>query len=168
MIRSIKGFGCVEGLLPGVLAAALAVALASCKTTQPTEMSASLGVAAEGEPSALSLAERYRAHPDDPDAAINYAWVLRGVGQYAQALAVLERASKEHPNDRRVLAAYGRALAHHVRHNFVFWPEKRRIDLLLVLVVRAHGRNENPRRHVFLMDKELLCRGAGHANIALP
>jgi Flp pilus assembly protein TadD len=112
MIHSIKGFGCVEGLLPGVLAAALAVALAGCKTIQPTEMTASLGVTApEGEPSALSVAERYRAHPDDADAAINYARVLRGGGQYAQALAVLERASKEHPNDRRVLAAYGRALA---------------------------------------------------------
>jgi len=111
MIRSIKGFGCVEGLLPKVLAAALAVGLAGCKTTQPTEMTTSLGVAAAGEPSAWSPADRYRAHPDDPDAAIHYAWALRGSGQYAQALDVLERASKEHPNDRRVLAAYGRALA---------------------------------------------------------
>ena len=112
MIRSIKEFGCVEGLLPGVLTAVLAVALAGCKTIQPTEMTASLGVTApEGERSALSVAERYRAHPDDADAAINYARVLRGYGQYAQALAVLERASKEHPDDRRVLAAYGRALA---------------------------------------------------------
>ena len=92
MIRSIQGFGCVEGLLPRVLAAALAVALAGCNTIQPTEMTASLGVTApEGEPSALGSAERYRAHPDDSDAAINYARVLRGYGQYAQALAVLER-----------------------------------------------------------------------------
>jgi Flp pilus assembly protein TadD len=112
MIWSIKGFGCVEGLLPSVLAAALAVALAGCKTTQPTEMTASRGIAAaEGEGSAPSPAERYRAHPDDPDAAINYARALRGSGQYAQVLAVLERASLQHPNDRRVLAAYGRALA---------------------------------------------------------
>ena len=112
MIRSIKGFGCVQGLLPRVLAAALAVALAGCKTTQPTEMTAARGVAAaEGERSAPSSAERYRAHPDDPDAAINYARALRRSGQYAQVLAVLERASLEHPNDRRVLAAYGGALA---------------------------------------------------------
>ena len=112
MICSIKGFGCVEGLLPGVLAAALAVALAGCKTTQPVEMTASVGVAAaEGERSPLGSAERYRAHPDDPGAAITYARALRDSGQYAQVLAVLERASIEHPNDRRVLAAYGRALA---------------------------------------------------------
>src|SRR5262245_14103199 len=112
MTCSIKGFRCVEGLLPRVLAATLAVALAGCKTTQPTEMTTSRGVAAaEGQPSALSSAERYRAHPDDPDAAINYARALRGSGQYAQVLAVLERASLQHPRDRRVLAAYGRALA---------------------------------------------------------
>jgi Flp pilus assembly protein TadD len=112
MICSIKGFGCIEGLLPRLLAGALAVALAGCKTTQPTEMTTSLGVAAgEAERSPLGSAERYRAHPDDPDAAINYARALRGGGQYAQVLAVLERASVEHPSDRRVLAAYGRALA---------------------------------------------------------
>jgi Flp pilus assembly protein TadD len=112
MICSIKGFGCVEGLLPGVLAAALAVALAGCKTTQPAEMTASVGVAAaQGERSPLGSAERYRAHPDDPGAAITYARALRDSGQYAQVLAVLERASIEHPNDRCVLAAFGRALA---------------------------------------------------------
>ena len=112
MICSINGFGCVEGLLPRVLAAALAVVLAGCQTTQPTEITTSLGVAAaEGEPSAPSPAERYRAHPDDADAAINYARALRSSGQYAQVLAVLERASLQHPSERRVLAAYGRALA---------------------------------------------------------
>jgi Flp pilus assembly protein TadD len=113
MIHSIKGFGSVEALLPKVLAAALAVALAGCKTTtQPTEMTASAGVAATaGERPPPALAEHYRAHPDDADAAINYARALRGSGQYAQVLAVLERASLQHPRDRRVLAAYGRALA---------------------------------------------------------
>jgi Flp pilus assembly protein TadD len=74
-------------------------------------MTTSLGVAAAGKSSSLSPAERYRAHRDDADAAIHYARALRGSGQYAQAIAVLERASKEHSNDRRVLAAYGRALA---------------------------------------------------------
>ena len=84
MICSINGFGCVEGLLPRVLAATLVVALAGCKTTQPTEMTTALGVpAAEGERSAPNPAERYGAHPDDPDAAINYARALRGNGQYA-------------------------------------------------------------------------------------
>lgn len=113
MIHSIKGFGSVQALVPKVLAAALAVGLTGCKTTtQPTEMTASVGVAAAaGERSPPALAERYRAHPDDADAAINYARALRGSGQYAQVLAVLERASLQHPRDRRVLAAYGRALA---------------------------------------------------------
>jgi Flp pilus assembly protein TadD len=106
---SIRGFGCVEGLAPIVFAAATAVALAGCQTTQPTEMSASRGAAAER--SAPRSAERYRADPTNPDVAVDYAGALHANGRRVQALAVLEQASSEHPKHRGVLAAYGRALA---------------------------------------------------------
>jgi Flp pilus assembly protein TadD len=112
MICSIRGFGCAEGLAPIVFAAALAVVLAGCKTTQPTEMTAGLGAAAaNGERPAQGSAERYRADPNDPDAALDYARALRANGQRAQAVAVLEHASIQHPNNRGVVGAYGRALA---------------------------------------------------------
>ena len=117
MISSIrsKAFAGAERFAPIVLAAALAAALAGCKTTQPTETSASLGVAAAGtgadRRSALAWAERYRANPTDPEAVVNYARALRAYGQRAQAVAVLEQASIQHPKNHGVLAAYGRALA---------------------------------------------------------
>jgi len=117
MISSIrsKAFAGAERFAPIVLAAALAFALAGCKTTQPTETAASLGVAAAGavadRRSALTWAERYRANPTDPEAVVRYARALRAYGQRAQAVAVLEQASIQHPKNHDVLAAYGRALA---------------------------------------------------------
>jgi Flp pilus assembly protein TadD len=117
MISSIrsKAFAGAERFAPIVLAAALVVALAGCKTTQPTETVASLGVAAAAavadRRSALTWAERYRANPTDPEAVVRYARALRAYGQRAQAVAVLEQASIQHPKHRGVLAAYGRALA---------------------------------------------------------
>ena len=113
-IRSKTSAG-VERFAPVLLAGMLAFALAGCKTTQPTETTASLGVAAPGagadRPSALAWAERYRANPADPEAVVNYARALRAYGQRAQAVAVLEQASIQHPKNHGVLAAYGCALA---------------------------------------------------------
>ena len=111
MISSVRGWRRVEGFAPIVLVAVLAAALAGCKTTQPTE--ASLGTAAgdADRRSAPALAERYRAHPNDAEAALNYARALRTEGEGAQAVAVLEGALLQHPKHRGVLAAYGRALA---------------------------------------------------------
>jgi Flp pilus assembly protein TadD len=111
MIHSIKGFGCVERLTPILIVAALAVTLGGCKTMQPTEMTASLGAAGDGGGSVPLTAERYHAAPNDPDAALNYARALRANGQRAQAVAVLEQASIQHPAHGGVLGAYGRALA---------------------------------------------------------
>jgi Flp pilus assembly protein TadD len=110
-----KAFAGVERLAPIVLAGVLAFALAGCKTTQPTETSASLGVAGAGSDadrrSAPAWVERYRADPTDPDAAVHYARALRAYGARAQAVAVLEQASVQHPKNRGLLVAYGRALA---------------------------------------------------------
>jgi Flp pilus assembly protein TadD len=112
MICLIRGFGCVEGLAPIVFAAVTAAVLAGCQTTQPTEMTASRGAAAaDGERSAPRLAERYRADPNDADAALHYAGALHATGRRVQALAVLEQASVQHPKNRGVLTAYGLALA---------------------------------------------------------
>jgi Flp pilus assembly protein TadD len=109
MICSIRGFGCVEGLAPIAFAAVTAAVLAGCQTTQPTEMTASRGAAAER--SAPRSAERYRADPNDPDAAVDYAGALHANGRRVQALAVLEQASVQHSKHRGVLTAYGLALA---------------------------------------------------------
>ena len=116
-IRS-KPMAGVERFAPVVLVGALAVALAGCNTTQPaqpTQMTAALAVAAAGavrrSAPALAWAERYRANPNDPEAVVNYARALRAYGQRAQAVAVLEQASVQHPKDRGLLGAYGRALA---------------------------------------------------------
>jgi Flp pilus assembly protein TadD len=116
-IRS-KPMAGVERVAPIVVAVGLAVALAGCNTTQPaqpTQMTAALAVAAAGagadRRTALAWAERYRANPNDPEAVVNYARALRAYGQRAQAVAVLEQASIQHPKDRGLLGAYGRALA---------------------------------------------------------
>jgi Flp pilus assembly protein TadD len=103
-------------IAPVLIVAALAVVLAGCKTTQPTETTGGLAVtAAHGAapPSRASEAwgERYRANPNDPEAALHFARALRSNGQRAEALAVLERASIRNPQHRGLLAAYGRALA---------------------------------------------------------
>src|SRR5262245_48997883 len=116
-IRSKTSAG-VERFAPVVLAVALAVALAGCNTTQqmqPPEPPASLGVASGGSGavrgSSLAWSQRYRANPADPEAVVNYARALRAYGQRAQAVAVLEQTSIQHPKNHDVLAAYGRALA---------------------------------------------------------
>jgi len=116
-IRS-KPMAGVERFAPIVLAGALGVGLAGCNTTQPTrptQMTAALAVATAGvgtdRRSAVAWAERYRANPNDPEAVVNYARALRAYGQRAQAVAVLEQASIQHPKDRGLLGAYGRALA---------------------------------------------------------
>src|SRR5215813_8808867 len=83
-IRS-KPMAGAERVAPIVLAVGLAVALAGCNTTQPaqpTQMTAALAVAAAS-----------------------------AVRRSAQGAGVLEQASIQHPKDRGLLGAYGRALA---------------------------------------------------------
>jgi Flp pilus assembly protein TadD len=102
---------------PLAMAVALSVLAAGCQTTSPFEATGSIGPSAAmaGEAdwrrSAEAWGERHRANPSDPDAAINYAQALRGYGQRAQAVAVLDQASIANPKHMGVLGAYGRALA---------------------------------------------------------
>jgi Flp pilus assembly protein TadD len=58
-----------------------------------------------------TLGDRYRANPNDVNAAMAYAQALRSTEQRAQAVAVLEQASIRSPRNMQILGAYGRALA---------------------------------------------------------
>ncbi|MEL6435729.1 MAG: tetratricopeptide repeat protein [Pseudomonadota bacterium] len=53
----------------------------------------------------------YERNPDDKSTAMAFASVLRMNGRNDQALAVMRKAAIQHPEDRVVLAAYGKALA---------------------------------------------------------
>ena len=55
--------------------------------------------------------EEWVRQPDDKVVALNYARALRGMSEYAQAVAILQRLSIKFPRDVEVLAAYGKALA---------------------------------------------------------
>jgi Flp pilus assembly protein TadD len=107
----------IRRLAPVAFAAAVSIALTDCQTNSPTETTGSLALAstphgeADWRHSAEVWGDRYRADPDDPEAAINYAQSLRGDGQRSQAVAVLEQASIRNPKHMGVLGAYGRALA---------------------------------------------------------
>lgn len=104
--------------VPAMLAMLLALATAGCKTTQP-DFTGALGIGTNPPPAQTAESrteldawgERYRASPNDPDTAIGYAQALRGIGQRAQAVAVLEQASLQNPKHTGLLGAYGRALA---------------------------------------------------------
>jgi len=102
---------------PVALAAVLSITATACQTTSPTETTGSFAMASpppgqtDWRRSADGWGERYRANPSDPEAAVNYAQALRGNGQRAQAVAVLEQASLHNPKHMGVLGAYGRALA---------------------------------------------------------
>ena len=107
----------IRRLAPAAFAAAVSIALTDCQTTSPTETTGSLALAstphgeADWRHSAEVWGDRYRANPDDPEAAINYAQSLREYGQRSQAVAVLEQAAIHNPKHMGVLGAYGRALA---------------------------------------------------------
>jgi Flp pilus assembly protein TadD len=82
------------------LAAVLAFSTAGCNTTLPTAGTRGIASAPHSDAdwrSAQAWGDRYRANPADAEAAINYAQALRGMGQRAQAAAVLAQASIQNP-----------------------------------------------------------------------
>jgi Flp pilus assembly protein TadD len=101
--------------------AAFAV-LAGCQSasTDPVH-TGSIGTSAIITPSDLSHEEAlgavqkwgaaYSADEKDKVAALNYAAALRAAGETGQAVAVTRKATIYHPEDREVLAAFGKALA---------------------------------------------------------
>jgi Flp pilus assembly protein TadD len=94
--------------------------LCSCQTAGAPDITAEI-TGALGEKTEASRAgdapqeleahrDRYRANPQDADAALHYARALRATGQRSQAVAVLEQATIAHPGNKALLAGYGRAL----------------------------------------------------------
>ncbi|WP_420131969.1 tetratricopeptide repeat protein [Rhodopseudomonas sp.] len=102
-------------LASAALTTVLATALAGCQTTAMSGITGALNSRAESpaDPSRTAeiAGERYRSNPKDPGAAVAYGQALRAIGQRAQAVAMLERATLANPGNKTVLAAYGRALA---------------------------------------------------------
>jgi Flp pilus assembly protein TadD len=98
-------------------AALLALGLAGCKTTKGPETTGSIASTprpttdAEWRNELEKWEALYKAGPDNVATAMQYAQALRGTGQRAQAVAVLEQASIKNPHDKALLGAYGRALA---------------------------------------------------------
>ncbi|HKH01001.1 MAG TPA: tetratricopeptide repeat protein [Bradyrhizobium sp.] len=96
---------------------ALALATSGCISTQSAPTTSGIATPVSGRADgdwrrdAETWGARYRANPKDADSAIRYAQALRGTGQRAQAVAVLEQASIQNPQNRALLGAYGRALA---------------------------------------------------------
>ncbi|MDE2602545.1 MAG: tetratricopeptide repeat protein, partial [Bradyrhizobium sp.] len=97
--------------------AVLALGLCSCQTAGDLDVTGSLGDktetnrAADPRREVDTYRERFRANPKDPDLALRYARALRATGQKAQAVAVLEQATINHPDNKALLGGYGRALA---------------------------------------------------------
>ncbi len=60
---------------------------------------------------AETLEPLYAKDPENRTTALHYAQALRGLGQHAQAVAVLQGLAVKNPRDMPVLAAYGKALA---------------------------------------------------------
>jgi Flp pilus assembly protein TadD len=102
-------------LASAAVTAILAVGLGGCQTM--SDITGSLtskpesNAASDPRGAVDAYGERYRANPKDADAALAYGQALRGTGQRAQAVAVLEQATIAHPGNKALLAAFGRALA---------------------------------------------------------
>ena len=99
------------------IAVSLVLALCGCQTDGSSDITGSLGEKIEktsfAEPGrgVDFYRDRFRANPEDADAALQYGKALRAAGQKAQAVAVLEQVTIAHPGDKALLAGYGRALA---------------------------------------------------------
>jgi len=93
------------------------LALGGCKSLGFDDVTGSIGAPlAATSPETLRavsdrLRERYEANPGDKAIAIAYARTLRARDLNDQAVAVLQNVAIKAPNDREVLAAYGKALA---------------------------------------------------------
>jgi Flp pilus assembly protein TadD len=105
-------------MLGGAITLAI-LGLSGCKSVGMDDITGSIG--APSQPASSSpediqkyseqLKVRYEGHPDDKAIALAYARILRVRDLNQQAAAVLQRLAIKYPNDRKVLGAYGKALA---------------------------------------------------------
>jgi Flp pilus assembly protein TadD len=165
MIRVQKG-----RLRASVAVLALLLALGGCanapsSSVAKSETTGSIAAApqkprteAEWRREAETLAERYRAEPENADIAIAYSQALRGMGQRSQAVAVLEQASIHNPQNQTLLGHYGRALADVGNYTQALdvlarahTPDQPDWRILSVqgAVLDQMGRNEEARNHYF-------------------
>lgn len=97
----------------------LAMAVAGCGVSRETTGSVSRSTSKPAEQlssselpgAAAALGRAYAKDTANKDVALRYANVLQIRGQSDQALAVMRKLVIDHPKDRVVLAAYGKALA---------------------------------------------------------
>src|SRR5438132_12690053 len=101
-----------SGLKRAALAsAALALALSACSTDRPlfAALSTTASISTEGltpadaEKQVTYWGDRYQVNEKNRDVALNYASVLRQTGRVDQAVAVLQKAVINFPEDRAVL-----------------------------------------------------------------
>ena len=104
-------------LMVGVLLLPVALALAGCakpkSATDPTMTGAiSQPMTPEDFEKAVTYwGDRYKTSEKDRDVSLNYAAALGRTGRNDQAVAVLMKTTIYFPDDREVVAAYGKALA---------------------------------------------------------
>src|ERR1700693_1787077 len=115
--QSLQQYGFTRFLASTASSAILVLGLCSCQTDGMSDITGSLGEktekssAADPQRGVEFYRDRFRATPEDADAALQYGKALRAAGQRSQAVAVLEQATIAHPSDKALLAGYGRALA---------------------------------------------------------
>ncbi|CAN5354235.1 tetratricopeptide repeat protein [soil metagenome] len=94
----------------------LGLALAGCAVPKsidpaPTGAIAQPQTQDDFEKAVVYWGQKYAANPKDRTTALNYAGALRRTSRSDQAVAVLQKTAIYFPDDREVLAAYGKALA---------------------------------------------------------
>jgi Flp pilus assembly protein TadD len=113
--QSLQPYRSAKTLMSAASCAILVLGLCSC--AGPSDVTGALGEKTEANRAADPARQldtdrdRYRANTTDPDAALQYGKALRAAGQRAQAVAVLEQATIAHPDNKALLAGFGRALA---------------------------------------------------------
>ena len=98
---------------------ALPLCMAGCKSLSMSDMTASISKPDTALPAAPEDVRRYTqawekqydARPNDKATVMAFARGLRAQGQYAQAVAILQKLALKNPEDLEVLGAYGKALA---------------------------------------------------------
>jgi Flp pilus assembly protein TadD len=104
----------------GTLLLAAALSVSGCANSKLTTGSISRGKSSQSldamngqqlAGSRVAIGKAYERDPKNKEKALAYANILRMTGQNDQALAVMRQTAIHHPQDRDVLAAYGKALA---------------------------------------------------------
>ena len=105
----------LRAVLRATVVVAVCTSLGGCLTGPGTTGSINPTVTAETSPEILrkmsdTLGAQFEANPADAGVAMQYAQVLRALGQHAQAVAVLQQAAIRNPRNLPVMGAYGKAL----------------------------------------------------------